>query len=282
MAQIPSLPPTGIFIDMLTGFRRICETINLLLKVAGNFFTSYSATFQSGAIAFGGPNGSLQGAGKFQLGFQLPNASGIPSPGILLGGATDTQVVYITDEQIPGIKGINVIREAGDASSTGAANWDGGDLLDFAGGTLHGNGGTAKYQGGTSVSLRGGDAILHGGNSTTGIPGNAVVIGGETGSQGANVLLIATKVSGIAGDVRHQINSTILQQFLENGEIYLTLSGTGAGLAGQPLVSGGIGAAAKWQTGFTGTITTAKLTGGGANGSMAFASGILISETPAT
>lgn len=34
--------------------------------------------------------------------------------------------------------------------------------------------------------------------------------------------------------------------------------------------------------GFTGTITTAKLTGGGANGSMTFSNGILTAQTPAT
>jgi hypothetical protein len=292
MPQIPSLPPTGIFADMLTGFRRICETINLLIKQVTSIIASggsgvaaagtYEPPFLSGSVQYNN-NGALGGVGNFQWGFSLPNASGIPSQGILVGGAGAVQVVYITDEQLAGQKGITVIREAGDAASTGAANWDGGDLLDFAGGTLHGNGGTAKYQAGTSVSLRGGDAILHGGNSTTGIPGNGIVIGGETGSQGANVLLIATKLAGIAGDVRHQINSTVLQQFLEHGEIYLTLSGTGAGLAGQPLVSGGIGAAAQWlTTGFTGTITTAKLTTLGANGSMTFASGILISQTQAT
>ena len=36
------------------------------------------------------------------------------------------------------------------------------------------------------------------------------------------------------------------------------------------------------SAGYTGTITTAKLTGGGANGSMTFQNGILVSETPAT
>jgi hypothetical protein len=48
------------------------------------------------------------------------------------------------------------------------------------------------------------------------------------------------------------------------------------------LVSGGVGASPSWQTGYTGTITTAKLTGGGNNGSMTFSSGILISQTQAT
>ena len=34
--------------------------------------------------------------------------------------------------------------------------------------------------------------------------------------------------------------------------------------------------------GFSGTITTAKLTGGGANGSMTFVNGVLTKQTPAT
>lgn len=34
--------------------------------------------------------------------------------------------------------------------------------------------------------------------------------------------------------------------------------------------------------GYTGTITTAKLTGGGANGSMTFVNGIVTAQTPAT
>jgi len=34
--------------------------------------------------------------------------------------------------------------------------------------------------------------------------------------------------------------------------------------------------------GFTGTITTAKLTGGGTTGSMTFQNGVLVSQTPAT
>ena len=35
-------------------------------------------------------------------------------------------------------------------------------------------------------------------------------------------------------------------------------------------------------SGITGTITTAKLTGGGANGSMTFTNGVLTAQTPAT
>jgi len=119
--------------------------------------------FQSGSIQFNN-NGVLGGVGDFQWGFALPNASGIPSEGILVGGAGKTQVIYITDEQIPGLKGITVIREAGDASAFAPATDAGGDLLDFAGASLNGDGGTSKYQGGTSVHARAGDSILHGGN----------------------------------------------------------------------------------------------------------------------
>lgn len=286
---IQKLPFT--FADLATGWRRIAETINQIIDIVSNLGSVigvaaagvYEAPFLSGSIQFN-DNGALGGGGDFQFGRLLPNASGTPCIGILLGGAGATQCVYITDEQIPGSKGINVIREAGDASASGAANWDGGDLLDFGGGTLNGQGGQAKYQGGTSVTGRAGDAVLHGGNTTSGTPGNAVCIGGETGPTGGSVLLIMTKPPGASGygSVDVHANSTVLLQFLSNGEIYLTSSGTGAGLAGQALVSGGVGAPATWKTGFTGVITTAKLTGGGANGSMTFASGILTAQTAAT
>lgn len=36
------------------------------------------------------------------------------------------------------------------------------------------------------------------------------------------------------------------------------------------------------ETGFSGTITTAALTGGGTQGSMTFQNGVLIAQTPAT
>lgn len=220
---------------------------------------TYEPAFESGSIQVLGPNGTITGYGGLQYGFLLPNPSGTPSEGILVGGAGITQVVYITDEQIPGQKGITVIRSAGDASSTSPATDDGGDLLDFAGGTLHGSGGTAKYQGGTSVSGRAGDAVLHGGNSTTGIPGNAVCIGGETGTtQGAGVILIMTRPTGSAtfgevaihsGDGALPGGSTVvLIEFLSNGEFFLTNSGTGAGNVGDSFISGGLGAPAKWAT----------------------------------
>lgn len=228
---------------------------------------TYEPAFESGSIQVLGPNGTITGYGGLQYGFLLPNPSGTPSEGILVGGAGITQVVYITDEQVPGQKGITVIRSAGDVNSS-TGTFDGGDLLDFAGGTPSGNGGTAKYQGGTSVSGRAGDATLHGGNSTSGTPGNAVCIGGETGATGAGVLLIMTKPTGSStfGEVAiHSGNgalpggsSVVLIEFLSNGEIFMTNSGTGAGNANDVFISGGLGASAKWAGGFSG----AKVIGG--------------------
>ncbi len=228
---------------------------------------TYDASTLSGSIQVNF-QGGFAGFGDLRFGFAFPNPSGIPSSGMSLGGAGKTQVVEITDAQIPGLKGITKIRSAGDATS------DGGDLLDFAGGSLGGNGGQAKYQGGTSVHGRAGDAVLHGGNTTDGIPGNAVIIGGETGPVGAGVKLIMTKppTSSTFGTVAVFANSNALIEFLSNGEISLDASGTGPGLAGQPMVSGGNGAPTKWQVGFTGPIVVGAQT-------LHFNSGILTSVT---
>lgn len=216
----------------------------------------YEAPFLSGSIQYNN-NGVIDGVGDFQFGFSLPNATGTPTVGLLIGGAGKSQAVIITDAQLPGQTGINLLIEAGDSDSTLGNTDDAGDFLTLGGGSLGGNGGTNTVQGGTSVHGRAGDAVLQGGNTTDGTPGNAIIIAAQTGPVGANVLLIATKPTGSStfGDVRVQANSTVLIQFLSNGEIYLTASGTGAGLAGQPLVSGGMGAAAKWATnGYTGDI----------------------------
>jgi hypothetical protein len=246
---------------------------------------TYEPAFLSGSVQIKGADGTLNGLGDFQYGLNLPNASGISGPGLLLAGAGKVRMALICDEQLPGQKGIDLIIEAGDASQTAPATDMGGALLLFAGGALNGNADVAQLQGGTSVHAFAGNAVLAGGNTTDGTPGNAVCIGGQTGPVGAGVFLIMTKPPGSStyGDVRIQANSTLLIQFLSNGEFYLTSSGTGAGLAGQPMVSGGIGAPAKWlSNGFTGTITTAKLTSGGAGGSMTFASGILTGQVAAT
>jgi len=227
----------------------------------------YEAPFQSGSVQYNN-NGVLGGVGNFQWGFALPNASGIPSQGILVGGAGATQIVYITDEQLGGQKGITVIREAGDANPTPGTD-DGGDLLDFAGGTINGNGGQAKYQGGTSVNKIAGDATLAGGNATGTNPnaqaGNAVVSSGQVGKKvGIGVILSANTPPGATGTavIRHQFgaSSTILAiDEYPDGSLFLyDIAGHpargGFGLAGQALVSGGPGAPVHWLTAFTGDI----------------------------
>lgn len=270
--------------DILTGImqRRIPDTTLPVGTVAAA--GTYEAPFQSGSIQLKGADGSLNGLGDFQYGLNLPNASGIPGPGLLLSGAGKSQVAIIQDEQLPGQKGITLIIEAGDASTSGAANDDSGDFLDFAGGTLYGNGGTRKMQGGTSVHAAAGPSIVHGGNSTDGTPGPAVMEAGETGTAaGANCQYIATQPPGAPayGVHRFQFNSNFMCEFHDLGQLYL-YNGNGYGLAGQPVVSSGPGGPLTYQVGFTGVITTAKLTSLGSNGSMTFASGILISQVQAT
>ena len=233
----------------------------------------YEAPFKSGSIQVLGPNNSITGYGAFQFGFALPNASGIPSEGMLIGGAGQPQVVILTDEQLPGQKGITMIIEAGDASPFDGANQDGGDLLDFAGGTINGTGGTRKVQAGTSVNGRGGATIVQGGDSTNGIPGDVFIEGGVNGSQGANVQLIATGLGTpiTYGVIRHRFNSIFTMDEFENGAWYL-YKGGGYGLAGQPIVSGGPNGPVSYQVGYTGSFP---VTGGIAN----YQSGILVSVT---
>jgi len=268
---LPLVAPTS----GMERWRRLAEAINTLIKAVADLIAgggggsttpggTWNGTFLSGSIQYNN-NGSFGGLGDFQYGLNLPNASGIPGPGLLLAGAGKARIAVLCDEQLPGQKGIDLIIEAGDASTSGAGTDPPGALLLFAGGTLNGNGDIAKLQGSTSVHARAGDAILHGGNSTDGTPGNAICLPGETGTAaGSSTILYMIKPAGAPGfgDVRickgdgggpPGGTSTVLIQFLDNGEIYLTSSGTGAGLATQPLVSQGIGAPAKWYTGFTGS-----------------------------
>jgi len=121
----------------------------------------------------------------------------------------------------------------------------GGNFTILGGGSASGSGGTAQWQGGTSTSGPGGPAVLQGGNSTSGIPGDAFVSGGQAGSQGANVHLIMTTVSGTSGVVRIRNNSTPIMDVYADGSIYLYLGG-GFGTSGQHLTTQGSGLPAKW------------------------------------
>lgn len=232
---------------------------------------TYEPTFESGSVQVAGPNGYPAGYGDFQWGFLLPNASGIPSSGVLAGGATKSQVIHITDAQVTGQKGITVIRSAGDADSTpGNPGLDaGGDLLDFAGASLNGPGGAYKAQGGTSVNAIAGDATLQGGNATGTNPsaqaGNAVVSSGVVGMKcGIGVILSANIPPGATGTavIRHQFGTgtgTVLvvdeffdgSKFLYDLAAFPSISRGGYGLKGQVEVSNGIGQPTSWGGGIT-------------------------------
>jgi hypothetical protein len=245
----------------------------------------YESPFQSGSVQYAGPNGLLAGSDNFIVGTLIPNPSGASGPCLLLGsgGGNGTPVSFwiIQDQAFDSTTPGNSLGiTAGETQPAGTAA--GGLLWLLGGASFGGTGGETRVQGGTSLNGPGGQLSLFGGNSTNGPAGDAFLTGGQNGTAGANVHLIATLLNGVAGDVRIRINSTILFQFLQHGEILLTQSGTGMGLAGQPMVSGGQGAPVKWQTGFTGTIITAALTPTGAQGSMTYSSGILISQTQAT
>jgi hypothetical protein len=244
----------------------ISDGATVALATQGGQGGTYSPTFQSGSVQVAGPNGVPQGFGDFQWGFLLPNASGIPSSGVLIGGAGKSQVVHITDAQITGQKGITVIRSAGDADSTpGNPGLDaGGDLLDFAGASLNGLGGAYKAQGGTSVNSIAGDSTLQGGNATGINPnaqsGNAVVSSGVVGKKcGIGVILSANIPPGATGTsvIRHQFGTatgTILvvdeffdgSKFLYNLSAFPSVSRGGFGAVGQVEISNGIGQPTFW------------------------------------
>lgn len=216
---------------------------------------TYSATFQSGSVQVAGPDGVPVGFGDFQWGFALPNASGVPSSGTLIGGAGKTQVVEITDAQIPGLQGITRIRTAGDA---GDSTSGGGDLLDFAGASVNGLGGTNRIQGGTSVNGQAGDGITRGGNGTgaTSIAGDAYLEAGEAPTGGGSVQLLAKIINGIAGVIRHRWNSIFTMDEYSDGSLFLyplasapSVNRGGFGAPGQSIVSNGPGQPTSWSGG---------------------------------
>jgi hypothetical protein len=245
----------------------------------------YNSTFKSGYVQYAGPNNILAGDPNMIFGLALPNPSGTPGPGLLLGsGATPVSFWIIQDQAFTAAQAGNNLGITAGETQPGSTQ-PGGNLSLYGGGADQGMGGATLVQGGTSANADGGPATLAGGSATNGgIPGDVFVIAGagQAPAQGANVHLIMTLVNGIAGDVRIRVNSNILIQFLQNGEIFLTESGTGAGLPGQPIVSGGLGAPATYQAGYSGTIVTAALTGGGTQGSMTFVQGILTAQVQAT
>lgn len=232
--------------------------------------------FSAGYVAFHGVGDTLAFNTNFIFGTDIPNPSGFNAPCLLIGAGVPRACI-ITDQAVEGTDGTDLIIAAGETAGTGSD--DGGDLLCFGGGSLAGRGGDAIWQGGTSANGQCGDTLVRGGNSTNGggMRGNVFIQGGENGVGGGDVDLIATYNAASPatdpGEIHFRANSDLLLTIDRNGAFFF--KAFGAGLLGQPLVSGGPTDCPRFlSTGFTGTVTLAKLTGGGANGSLTFASGI--------
>lgn len=245
----------------------------------------YNPTFQSGNVQYTGSNGEVAGNDNLIFGLAIPNPSGTPGPCLLLGSGggsgANVSVWYITDQAFDtATPGNDVGFTAGEVQP--GSTQRGGNLLFIAGAADLGTagGGSNTVQGGTGARSPGGSAILQGGGNTDGLqlPGDAFVIGGEEGSQGANVHVAATVIDGIPGVIHiGRFNSTFVQDLFLDGSIYYYGSnGFGSPIA--PMISRGAGAAAGWASSSevaTRTVPLAKLTSGGTAGSLTVVNGLI-------
>lgn len=239
-----------------------------------------NATFQSGDVPYwqttnpGGlqPAGFFAHSNSFIFGTAIPLPDGTNGNALLLGSGggsgTPTEAWILTDQAFDTVTPGNTLGiTAGETQAAGTAN--GGLLWLLGGGSFGGTGGELRLQGGTSRNGAGGPTNVFGGNATgLAPPGDVFIVAGQAGNVGANVHLIMTTLNGVGGSVRIRNNSNILYEFINNGAIFIGASG--AGLPGQPLVSGGPGASASWQAGFTGAKIISAQT-------YTWSSGILIS-----
>lgn len=209
----------------------------------------YSPTFLYGQVQLTGPNGNLISFGDFGFGLATPGPGGTGRT-LLIGGATQQFVQVVTDEQVPGQKGISMYIAAGE-SATGTTD-GGGDLWLFGGASDFGKGGDAKFQAGTSAHGVPGDVYILGGNSSNNLApaGNVYLLAGTAGSAGGSVKVYATYLNGVGGDI-----SFWLGQVADPHSIPLfTMSHTGAffpgnqgaGNPGDVFLSGGNLAQPTW------------------------------------
>lgn len=245
---------------------------------------AYLPTFSAGYVAYHGAGDTLAFNTNFIFGTDIPNPTGINAPCLLIGAGVPRACI-ITDQQLPGVKGTDLIIAAGETDASGTAN--GGDMQVYGGGSFGGTGGMALLQGGTSLNGQAGTTLVRGGNSTNllGTRGNVFVQGGEVGVGGGDVDIIATYDPGNPtndpGEIHFRANSDLLLTITRDGALFF--KSYGAGLAGQPLVSQGPNDAPTFFSGgLTDVIIIPKATPGGANGSITVASGLITGWTPAT
>ena len=137
----------------------------------------------------------------------------------------------------------------------------------------HGNGiGITNGAGTISIANTGVLSIVAGtGISVSSATGNVTVTNTATGL-----------TSFSAGTTGFTPSSPTSGAVVLAGVLVIANGGTGASTASGARTNLGLGTMATQNVGITATITTAKLTALGANGSMAFTNGILTAQTPAT
>lgn len=238
---IPPLPPQNFVPKVTVVTAQWLNAIDNILQGHVPATGNYQPLFQSGQVQITGPDGNMLSFGDLTFGLLLPNPSGIPCPGLLIGGAGKLRSCIVTDAQSPGIPGIQLIIAAGEVED----NQVGGALLLLGGASNTGAGGASTFQGGTSLSGPAGHTFVQGGNSTNGPAGNLYLSGGLSGTSGGDVHLVMTKVNNVAGSIVVRVNSTILYQITETGALFIGSSG--AGLSGQVLISNGPNASPTWS-----------------------------------
>jgi len=217
-----------------------------------NFSGQYSSFFNSGYVAWVGPNGTLNFSGQLVFGTNIPNPTGINAPALLLGGAGQARACLLTDEQLNGQKGIDLIIAAGNVGNSPTNADNAGDLLLFGGGALNGQGGAIKVQGGTSVHGLPGTTTIHGANGTGSgaARGDVDIIGGELGTNGGSIRLTMTYGTGTDGQILIQSANTsggtnLLWTITRQGAV---IFGAGGQSTGDVLVSAGVSALPVWTT----------------------------------
>lgn len=224
----------------------------------------YTPGFLYGQVQLVGPGGNLISYGDFGFGLAVPGPGGVGRT-MLLGGATQQFVQVVTDEQVPGQKGINIYIAAGE-SAVGTSD-GGGDLWLFGGASDLGKGGDAKFQAGTSAHGIPGDVYILGGNSSNNLApaGNVYLLAGTSGSSGGNVKLYATLLNGVGGDISFWLgqvgdpHSVPLFTMSHTGALFP--GNQGAGNPGDVFQSGGNNAQPTWGP-FAQQTTQLVLSGG--------------------